>query len=81
MQIVSMTLKAEACDQFFKFAQLQAVLRWLSHRLSPHYLRSQSAPLEFVSEMETGRVTGRVEILRPAGWAGWNTGQIRLSCN
>ena len=29
------------------------------------------------SEMETGRVTGRVEILRPAG----QTGQILLSCN
>ena len=23
-----------------------------------------------------GRVAGRVEILRPAGQAGWNTGQI-----
>ena len=29
----------------------------------------------------TGRVTGRVEILRPAGQAGWYTGQILLSCN
>ena len=28
-----------------------------------------------------GRVTGRVKILRPAGQAGWNTGQILLSCN
>ena len=28
-----------------------------------------------------GRVTGRVEILRPAGQAGWNTGQILFSCN
>ena len=32
-------------------------------------------------EMETGRVAGQVEILRPAGQAGWNTGQILLSCN
>ena len=31
--------------------------------------------------METGRVTGGVEILRPAGLAGWNTDQIFLSCN
>ena len=30
-----------------------------------------------ISEMETGRI----EILRPAGQAGWNTGQILLSCN
>ena len=28
-----------------------------------------------------GQVTGRVEILRPAGQAGWNIGQILLSCN
>ena len=26
-----------------------------------------------------GRVAGRVEILRPAGEAGWKTGQILLS--
>ena len=32
-------------------------------------------------EMETGRVAGRVEILRPAGQAGWKTGQIILSGN
>ena len=31
--------------------------------------------------MKTGRVTGRIEILRPAGEAGWNTDQILLSCN
>ena len=37
--------------------------------------------------METGRVdrpvgfTGRVEILRPAGQADWNTGQILNSWN
>ena len=31
--------------------------------------------------MKTGRVAGRVEILQPAGQAGWNTGQIVLSCN
>ena len=36
-----------------------------------------------VTEMETGRVdrpvgTGRVEILRPTGQAGGNTGQILL---
>ena len=30
--------------------------------------------------LPAGRVTGRVEILRPAGQAGWNTGQILLSC-
>ena len=30
--------------------------------------------------METGRVTGRIEIFRPAGQAGWNNGQILLSC-
>ena len=30
-----------------------------------------------VAEIETGRV----EILRPAGQADWNTGQILLSCN
>ena len=30
-------------------------------------------------EMETGRVAGRVDILRPAGQAGWKTGQILLS--
>ena len=29
------------------------------------------------SEMETGRV----EIIRPASQAGWNTGQILLFCN
>ena len=27
-----------------------------------------------------GRVAGRVEILQPAGQAGWKTGQILLSC-
>ena len=31
--------------------------------------------------MEIGRVTGRVEILRPADQAGWNTDQILLSWN
>ena len=31
--------------------------------------------------METGRVTGRVEILRSAGQAGWKTNQILLSGN
>ena len=31
--------------------------------------------------METGRVAGRVEILRPAGEAGWKTGRILLSGN
>ena len=31
--------------------------------------------------MKAGRVAGRVEIFRPAGQAGWNTGQILLSCN
>ena len=35
----------------------------------------------FSSEMETGRVAGRVEILRPAGQAGWKTGRILLSGN
>ena len=34
-----------------------------------------------IAEMETGRVTGRVEILRPAGQAGRNTGQILVPCN
>ena len=33
--------------------------------------------LMYVAVMETGRV----EILRPAGQAGWNTDQILLSCN
>ena len=33
------------------------------------------------SEMETGGISDLVEILRPAGQAGWNTGQILLSCN
>ena len=28
-----------------------------------------------------GRVAGRVQILRPAGQAGWKTGQILLSGN
>ena len=28
-----------------------------------------------------GRVAGRVEILRPAGQAGWKTGQILVSGN
>ena len=31
--------------------------------------------------MKTGGVAGRVEILRLAGQAGWNTGQIILSGN
>ena len=31
--------------------------------------------------METGRVAGQVEILRPAGQAGWKTGLILLSGN
>ena len=31
--------------------------------------------------METGRITGRVEILRPADQVGWNTGQILFSWN
>ena len=47
----------------------------------------------FESEMETsrvdrhrsgrpaGRVAGRLEILRPAGQAGWKIGQILLSGN
>ena len=33
------------------------------------------------AEMETGRVAGPVEILRPAGQAGWKTGQILFSSN
>ena len=31
--------------------------------------------------METGRITGRVEILRPAGQAGQKNGQTFLFCN
>ena len=31
------------------------------------------------SSRPAGRVAGRVEILRPAGEAGWKTGQIFLS--
>ena len=34
-----------------------------------------------VGSTGTGRVAGWVEILRPAGQAGWKTGQILLSGN
>ena len=34
-----------------------------------------------VMSTDTGRVAVRVEILRPAGQAGWNTGRILLPGN
>ena len=57
------------------------VMSLVEKNMGPGYKTSKYGGrfLITVPQMETGRVASRVEILRPAGQAGWKTGRILFS--